>query len=99
MRLGYYGHGYGASSGGSGRRRQRPALEVQLDPANDVFGRDEVHATRDAQVRADLHRVVAAVVAVLVVPVADRLAARPPAAALGAAGQSADGAEELVLRV
>jgi hypothetical protein len=58
-----------------------------------------VHAAADPKVLGELHGMLAQVEAVPGVAVAGRLAARFPAAARGAAGQGADGVQELVLRV
>ena len=64
-----------------------------------MCGCDQLHAAGEAQVGAGGDGVEAQVVVVFGVAIADRLAARFPAAAVGTKRKRADRAEELVMRI
>ena len=81
------------------RKTQGFAGIVKLDAPAHVGRRDQRHAARDAQVGTDLDRLLAQVVAVLLVPIANGLAAGFPATALSTARQGSRRAEELVMRI
>jgi len=68
---------------------EHAAAVIELDAVDDMIRRDQVHAARNAQVTADLHRIDAQVVAVFHVTVADQLAPRFPATAVGTARERA----------
>src|SRR5258708_2915526 len=77
---------------------QCSAFVVHLDAANHVLWANDVEASRDVEICCYLDRKEAEVV-ILVVTVADGLAARFPATSIVAAGERPVGADELMVRI